>query len=72
MVILGYFFFAAFLAFLAGAFFAGMVFITPFRSKRYAHEAPTNFLMKNDAMITVHGDRDEIRRGHKAPGGPPH
>jgi hypothetical protein len=27
-----YFFFAAFLAFLAGAFFAGMVFITPFRS----------------------------------------
>lgn len=27
--------------------------------------------MKNDAMITVHADRDEIRRGHKAPGGPP-
>jgi len=39
MVFIGYFFFAAFLAFLAGAFFAGMVFITPFRSKRYIHDA---------------------------------
>jgi hypothetical protein len=36
MVFTVYFFFAAFLAFLAGAFFAGMVSITPFRSKRYA------------------------------------
>jgi len=45
MVILGYFFFAAFLAFLAGAFFAGMVFITPFRSKR---SVPTSFPVKKN------------------------
>jgi len=50
MVFIRYFFFAAFLAFLAGAFFAGMVFITPFRSQRYAYEV--NLIM-TDERVTV-------------------
>jgi hypothetical protein len=58
MVSIGYFFFAAFLAFLAGAFFAGMVVITPFRSKHYAYETLTNFLIIMMTRITALGDRD--------------
>jgi hypothetical protein len=68
MVFICYFFFGAFLAFLAGAFFAGMVFITPFRSQRYAYEV--NLIM-TDEKGTRACRSDEIRRGRKAPGGPP-
>jgi hypothetical protein len=68
MVFIRYFFFAAFLAFLAGAFFAGMVFITPFRSQRYAYEV--NLIM-TDERVTVPADRMKFAGGSRPPAGPP-